>query len=97
MLLFKADFETAFEEQLSNEIIILICYSNSMAGSALHQAEPIALHVLDFFFRERMNIVRFSTDEFLYFFFTPEPAVTFFTWLNFTHIVAIKPAKHTEP
>lgn len=68
MLLFQPEFETAFEEQLSNEIIILIDCSNSMAGSALHHGKPIALHVLEiFFFRERMNTVKFGTDEFLYF------------------------------
>lgn len=98
MLLFQPEFEIAFEEQMSNEIIILIYCSNSMAGSALHQAKPTALHVLDFFFlRERINTVKFGTDEFLYFLFTQEPAVTFLSWLNYMHIIIIKPAKHTEP
>lgn len=69
-----------------------------MASSALHQAKPIALHVLAFFFfRERMNAVKFGTDEFLYFLLAQGPAVSFLSLLNFMHIVIIKTAKHTEP
>ncbi|KAL9867432.1 LOW QUALITY PROTEIN: protein mono-ADP-ribosyltransferase PARP4 [Geothlypis trichas] len=61
MLLFQPEFETAFEKQLSNEIVILIYCSNSMAGSALHQAKPIVLHVLEFiFFRERMITLKIA-------------------------------------
>lgn len=72
MLVFQPEFETAFEEeQLSSEIIILLDCSNSMAGSALHQAKQIALRVLELlYFRQRVNIVKFGTSEFLYFLFT---------------------------
>ncbi|KAM6287034.1 LOW QUALITY PROTEIN: protein mono-ADP-ribosyltransferase PARP4 [Spheniscus humboldti] len=64
MLVFQPEFETAFEEeQLSSEIIILLDCSNSMAGSALHQAKQIALHVLELFcFRQRVNVVKFGTN-----------------------------------
>ncbi|KAM6146970.1 protein mono-ADP-ribosyltransferase PARP4 isoform 2-T3 [Phoenicopterus ruber ruber] len=64
MLVFQPEFETAFEEeQLSSEIIILLDCSNSMAGSALHQAKQIALRVLELFcFRQRVNVVKFGTN-----------------------------------
>ncbi|KAM9263450.1 LOW QUALITY PROTEIN: protein mono-ADP-ribosyltransferase PARP4 [Cariama cristata] len=64
MLVFQAEFETAFEEeQLASEIIILLDCSNSMAGSAPHQAKQIALHVLELFcFRQRVNVVKFGTN-----------------------------------
>ncbi|KAM4790008.1 LOW QUALITY PROTEIN: protein mono-ADP-ribosyltransferase PARP4 [Cyanocitta cristata] len=62
MLLFQPEFETAFEEQLSSEIIILIACSNSMAGSALHQGKPITLHVLEIFFFREKRIVKLGTD-----------------------------------
>ncbi|KAM6211438.1 LOW QUALITY PROTEIN: protein mono-ADP-ribosyltransferase PARP4 [Sarcoramphus papa] len=64
MLVFQPEFETAFEEeQLSSEIIILLDCSNSVAGSALHQAKQIALRVLELFcFRQRVNVVKFGTD-----------------------------------
>ncbi|XP_010285395.1 PREDICTED: poly [ADP-ribose] polymerase 4-like, partial [Phaethon lepturus] len=64
MLVFQPEFETAFEEeQLYSEIIILLDCSNSMAGSVLHQAKQIALHVLELFcFRQRVNVVKFGTN-----------------------------------
>ncbi|KAM9300339.1 LOW QUALITY PROTEIN: protein mono-ADP-ribosyltransferase PARP4 [Morus bassanus] len=64
LLVFQPVFETAFEEeQLPSEIIILLDCSNSMAGSALHQAKQIALHVLELFcFRQRVNVVKFGTN-----------------------------------
>ncbi|XP_009888954.1 PREDICTED: poly [ADP-ribose] polymerase 4 [Charadrius vociferus] len=64
MLVFQPEFETAFEEEhLSSEIIILLDCSNSMAGSALHQAKQIALRVLELlYFRQRVNIVKFGTN-----------------------------------
>ncbi|XP_068251603.1 protein mono-ADP-ribosyltransferase PARP4 [Nyctibius grandis] len=64
MLVFQPEFETAFEEEhLSSEIIILLDCSNSMAGSALHQAKQIALRVLELcYFRQRMNVVKFGTN-----------------------------------
>ncbi|XP_075598343.1 protein mono-ADP-ribosyltransferase PARP4 isoform X1 [Balearica regulorum gibbericeps] len=64
MLVFQPEFETAFQEQeLSSEIIILLDCSNSMAGSALHQAKQIALHVLELFWvRQRVNVVKFGTN-----------------------------------
>ncbi|KAM6317090.1 LOW QUALITY PROTEIN: protein mono-ADP-ribosyltransferase PARP4 [Aegotheles albertisi] len=64
MLVFQPQFETAFEEeQLSSEVIILLDCSNSMAGSALHQAKQIALRVLELFaFRQRVNVVKFGTN-----------------------------------
>ncbi|KAM6384315.1 protein mono-ADP-ribosyltransferase PARP4 [Alca torda] len=64
MLVFQPQFETAFEEEhLSNEVTILLDCSNSMAGSALHQAKQIALRVLELLgFRQRVNVVKFGTN-----------------------------------
>ncbi|KAM6416635.1 protein mono-ADP-ribosyltransferase PARP4 [Pluvialis apricaria] len=64
MLVFQPEFETAFEEeQLASEIFILLDCSNSMAGSALHQAKQIALRVLELLcFRQRVNVVKFGTN-----------------------------------
>lgn len=71
MLVFQPELERAFEEQLSSKIIILLDCLNSMAGSALHQAKQIALRVLELFcFRQRVNVVKFCTSEFLCFLFT---------------------------
>uniref|UniRef100_A0A8C4KFD8 Poly [ADP-ribose] polymerase n=1 Tax=Dromaius novaehollandiae TaxID=8790 RepID=A0A8C4KFD8_DRONO len=63
MLVFQPEFVTASEEvQLSNEIIICLDCSNSMAGSALQQAKQIALHALEqFSLRQRVNVVKFGT------------------------------------
>uniref|UniRef100_A0A8B9QK95 Poly [ADP-ribose] polymerase n=1 Tax=Apteryx owenii TaxID=8824 RepID=A0A8B9QK95_APTOW len=64
MLVFQPEFVTASEEvQLSNEIIICLDCSNSMAGSALQQAKQIALHALELFsLRQRVNVVKFGTN-----------------------------------
>ncbi|XP_054079556.1 protein mono-ADP-ribosyltransferase PARP4 isoform X3 [Rissa tridactyla] len=64
MLVFQPEFETAFEEEhQSNEVTILLDCSNSMAGSALHQAKQIALRVLELLgFRQRVNVVKFGTN-----------------------------------
>ncbi|KAM6342212.1 protein mono-ADP-ribosyltransferase PARP4 isoform 2-T3 [Podargus strigoides] len=64
MLVFQPEFDTAFEEeQLASEIIILLDCSNSMAGSALHQAKQIALRVVELLcFRQRMHVVKFGTN-----------------------------------
>ncbi|KAM7131833.1 LOW QUALITY PROTEIN: protein mono-ADP-ribosyltransferase PARP4 [Ciconia maguari] len=63
MLVFQP-FETAFEEkQLSSEVVMLLDCSNSMAGSALHQAKQIALRVFELFcFKQRMNVIKFGTN-----------------------------------
>ncbi|NXU50981.1 PARP4 polymerase, partial [Turnix velox] len=64
MLVFQPEFETALEEmQLSSEIIILLDCSNSMAGSALHQAKQIALRVLELLdFRHKVTVIKFGTN-----------------------------------
>uniref|UniRef100_A0A8B9Q962 Poly [ADP-ribose] polymerase n=1 Tax=Apteryx owenii TaxID=8824 RepID=A0A8B9Q962_APTOW len=68
MLVFQPEFVTASEEvQLSNEIIICLDCSNSMAGSALQQAKQIALHALELFsLRQRVNVVKFGTNTFYF-------------------------------
>ncbi|XP_053944280.1 protein mono-ADP-ribosyltransferase PARP4 [Cuculus canorus] len=64
MLVFQPEFDTTFEEEyLSSEIIILLDCSNSMAGSALHQAKQIALRVLELFcFKQTVTVVKFGTN-----------------------------------
>ncbi|XP_009997737.1 PREDICTED: poly [ADP-ribose] polymerase 4 [Chaetura pelagica] len=64
MLVFQPEFETALEEvQLSSEVVILLDCSNSMAGSALHQAKQIALRILELTaFRQRVNVIKIGTN-----------------------------------
>ncbi|XP_051483232.1 protein mono-ADP-ribosyltransferase PARP4 isoform X2 [Apus apus] len=64
MLVFQPEFATALEEvQLSSEVVILLDCSNSMAGSALHQAKQIALRVLELTaFRQRVNVIKIGTN-----------------------------------
>ncbi|XP_068786394.1 protein mono-ADP-ribosyltransferase PARP4 isoform X2 [Struthio camelus] len=63
MLVFQPEFVTSEEVHPSNEIIICLDCSNSMAGSALLQAKQIALHALEqFSLRQRVNVVKFGTN-----------------------------------
>ncbi|KAM8819719.1 LOW QUALITY PROTEIN: protein mono-ADP-ribosyltransferase PARP4 [Eudromia elegans] len=64
MLVFQPEHLTATEEvSLSNEIVICLDCSNSMAGSALQQAKQIALYALEkMCLKRRVNLVKFGTN-----------------------------------
>ncbi|KAJ7320166.1 hypothetical protein JRQ81_019677 [Phrynocephalus forsythii] len=63
MLVFQPEFEALFDPRtVCGEIIICLDCSNSMAGSAIHQAKQIALRALDScHFATRLTVIKFGT------------------------------------